>query len=350
MCAIIGSFSKEKIIELCELNRYRGGYAYSISYVNIDSGVPNIHVSVRNSGHVNYNNIYLSQGNYCIVHIQSPTDKDAGTHPVVCNGTMLWHNGIIKRKGNKILDYDTMWDTVALSKHLYDKKSLFDIDGSFACLYFSKSRLQVFRNDLSPLFIDNDMNMSSTTFDNSVELKSGIIYDLDLIDKKFIPTGYFTTHTNPYWIDDTIKADVTCKCGKNETCQCDTTLLEDKEYIYDESGSIIGSTSKILEPVVDSSVNIIKYRYSEDKILDDMREYIDKTYSEHYQTDDQDHIQDLQCVDLWIALGESTPTFRNTAMKYLFRYGKKNGNNKKDLMKALHYIMFALYNDHYKGK
>ena len=47
-------------------------------------------------------------------------------------------------------------------------------------------------------------------------------------------------------------------------------------------------------------------------------------------------------------MGDATPTFRNTAMKYLWRYGQKNGNNKKDLLKALHYIIFALYNDHYR--
>jgi hypothetical protein len=56
----------------------------------------------------------------------------------------------------------------------------------------------------------------------------------------------------------------------------------------------------------------------------------------------------IECFDAWIALGDSTPTFRNTAIKYLWRYGKKNGSNKKDLMKALHYIFMCLYVDHYK--
>jgi hypothetical protein len=51
-----------------------------------------------------------------------------------------------------------------------------------------------------------------------------------------------------------------------------------------------------------------------------------------------------------MALGDAAPTFRNTALKYLWRYGKKNGNNRDDLMKALHYIMLTLYVDHYKTK
>ena len=90
----------------------------------------------------------------------------------------------------------------------------------------------------------------------------------------------------------------------------------------------------------------ISYKYAEDKILADLKAYLDKTYGEHYKTEDQG----LECFDAWIALGDSTSSFRNTALKYLWRYGKKNGNNKDDLMKALHYIFMCLYVDHYKGE
>ena len=88
------------------------------------------------------------------------------------------------------------------------------------------------------------------------------------------------------------------------------------------------------------------YKYAEDKIIADFKEYIDKTYSEHYKTEEER----VECFDAWIALDDATPTFRNTALKYLWRYGKKNGNNKDDLMKVLHYTIMCLYNDHYKGE
>ena len=87
------------------------------------------------------------------------------------------------------------------------------------------------------------------------------------------------------------------------------------------------------------------YKYAEDDIISDFKDYIDATYSQHYKTEEES----VECFDAWISLGDSTPTFRNTALKYLWRYGKKNGNNKADLMKALHYVMMCLYVDHYKG-
>lgn len=89
---------------------------------------------------------------------------------------------------------------------------------------------------------------------------------------------------------------------------------------------------------------MINYKYEEDKIVEDLKKYLDSTYSEHYMTEDSS----IECFDAWIALGDSTLTFRNTALKYLWRYGKKKGNNKDDLMKALHYIVMMLYVDHYK--
>lgn len=83
-------------------------------------------------------------------------------------------------------------------------------------------------------------------------------------------------------------------------------------------------------------------KYNEDIILKDLKEYLDKTYGEHYKA------SNLDCFDIWLALGDASPTFRNTAIKYLYRYGRKNGNNKLDLFKTIHYCMLCLYNDHYK--
>lgn len=94
------------------------------------------------------------------------------------------------------------------------------------------------------------------------------------------------------------------------------------------------------------NIENINYKYAEGQIIADFKDYIDKTYSQHYKTE----TDRIECFDAWIALGDSTPTFRNTALKYLWRYGKKNGSNKDDLMKTLHYVLMCLYVDHYKGE
>jgi len=88
----------------------------------------------------------------------------------------------------------------------------------------------------------------------------------------------------------------------------------------------------------------MKFKYNEDIILKEIESYLKNTYSEHYKTKKEG----IECFDAWIALGDSGPTFRNTALKYLWRYGKKNGNNKNDLLKAIHYIVLLMHIDHYK--
>ena len=104
------------------------------------------------------------------------------------------------------------------------------------------------------------------------------------------------------------------------------------------------SIEELISIVSKNSVqNRINYKYAEDRIISDFHDYIDYTYNQHYQTE-----SNIQCFDAWIALDDATPTFRNTAIKYLWRYGKKNGSNKEDLLKVLHYTIMCLYNDHYK--
>ena len=90
----------------------------------------------------------------------------------------------------------------------------------------------------------------------------------------------------------------------------------------------------------------IVYKYKEDEIIQNFKDHIDKTYNQHYKTTDESN---LECFDAWIALGDSSTTFRDTAIKYLWRYGKKNGNNIEDLKKAFHYIMMIMYVDHMKN-
>ena len=80
------------------------------------------------------------------------------------------------------------------------------------------------------------------------------------------------------------------------------------------------------------------YKYHEDKAMDALKEYLDGTYGQHYVGDG-----DVQTVDFWRSLGSLETTARDTAIKYLARYGKKGGKNRKDLLKTMHYVVLMMY-------
>lgn len=82
----------------------------------------------------------------------------------------------------------------------------------------------------------------------------------------------------------------------------------------------------------------IDYKYNEDKAIQAIRDYVDSTYGQHYVGDG-----DVQTVDFWRSLGSLESTSRDTAIKYLARYGKKGGKNRKDLLKSMHYIILMMY-------
>ena len=86
------------------------------------------------------------------------------------------------------------------------------------------------------------------------------------------------------------------------------------------------------------------YRFNEDKILKEIGEYIEQTYSSHYVNEKAGtKDEEIQTIDVWQTLGSLDTTSRDTAIKHLMRYGKKDGYNKKDLLKAIHYVTLLWY-------
>ena len=90
----------------------------------------------------------------------------------------------------------------------------------------------------------------------------------------------------------------------------------------------------------------VSYKYDEDKILEALKRRVDASYEAHYATGDGD----LQCWDAWVQLGSATTSARDVALKYLWRYGQKNGADVEDLFKAMHFIMLAIHDSHYRNK
>jgi hypothetical protein len=83
---------------------------------------------------------------------------------------------------------------------------------------------------------------------------------------------------------------------------------------------------------------VSNFKYNEDEMLNEVTEYIASTYQGHYVGQGE-----IQTTDVWNTLGSAGTTTRDTAIKYLMRYGKKGGYNKKDLFKAIHYIVLLNY-------
>jgi len=81
----------------------------------------------------------------------------------------------------------------------------------------------------------------------------------------------------------------------------------------------------------------VDYKYNEDKTLVELLHYIDSTYDEHYSKNK------FQATEFIIDSGHGEGFCIGNIMKYAQRYGKKNGKNKRDLIKILHYGIIALY-------
>lgn len=84
------------------------------------------------------------------------------------------------------------------------------------------------------------------------------------------------------------------------------------------------------------------WKYEEDKTLKELEEYLKTTYHSHYTSD----ASKTQTLDLIESIGDAEAFSRSNAIKYLSRFGRKNGKSKFDLLKAMHYCIL-LY--HFSG-
>jgi hypothetical protein len=79
-------------------------------------------------------------------------------------------------------------------------------------------------------------------------------------------------------------------------------------------------------------------KYNEDKILQEVFEYISSTYGKHCVGK-----KEIQTIDVWDTLGIAENMCMGTLIKYAMRFGKKKGKNKDDLLKLIHYAVLAYH-------
>jgi len=90
---------------------------------------------------------------------------------------------------------------------------------------------------------------------------------------------------------------------------------------------------------------MIEYKYNENKALVELEKYINTTYDEHYSKNK------FQATEFIIDSGHGEGFCIGNIMKYAQRYGKKNGKDKRDLLKVIHYGIIALHiNDMENGE
>ena len=86
-------------------------------------------------------------------------------------------------------------------------------------------------------------------------------------------------------------------------------------------------------------LDLIDYKFSEDKYMQELKEYIDSTYKGHYATNK------FQSTEVIIARGHGTGFCMGNVDKYANRYGKKGTREdaRKDLLKVIHYALLQLH-------
>ena len=87
-----------------------------------------------------------------------------------------------------------------------------------------------------------------------------------------------------------------------------------------------------------------EYKFKENIIVNDVMDYINKTYDSHYAK-----TKNYQATEIIIDQGHGTGFCMGNILKYAQRYGKKEGRNKNDLMKVIHYAIIQISQDHYQG-
>ena len=79
-----------------------------------------------------------------------------------------------------------------------------------------------------------------------------------------------------------------------------------------------------------------KYKFDEDDLIAELKEYIVGTYEIHYSKNK------FQSTEFIVDCGHGDGFCMGNIIKYAQRYGKKDGKNRKDLLKIMHYAIIAL--------
>lgn len=81
----------------------------------------------------------------------------------------------------------------------------------------------------------------------------------------------------------------------------------------------------------------VDYKFNEYENLIALKDYVDSTYTQHYSK------TKFQATEFIVDSGHGEGFCIGNILKYSQRYGKKEGKNRSDLLKVLHYALIALH-------
>jgi hypothetical protein len=116
--------------------------------------------------------------------------------------------------------------------------------------------------------------------------------------------------------------------------------MRKRGYELSGEGIWVGSDTPSTDVVVTETAKDANFwKYSEGKILREVESYLSRTYRGHYVAEDSK----IQTLDLIDSIGDSEAFCRSNAIKYLSRFGKKNGKNRQDILKVIHYAILLYH-------
>jgi len=193
MCAIYGTASREEFIKLYELNKDRGGFAFSFC------GIKNHDIHVFKNKLVDLDLLYQEDWDYYLAHDQAPTGSvrkysENTSHPfhygrwyVAHNGVLTNHKEVLESTDTKEIDssyiaaYMEQLDLLPIPPEedheiFYETFSAFK--GTHACWVWDEENSKLFlTKNGSTLFTKGD-TFSSVQFEGSKPLLDGWAYQM----------------------------------------------------------------------------------------------------------------------------------------------------------------------------
>jgi hypothetical protein len=145
-------------------------------------------------------------------------------------------------------------------------------------------------------------------------------------------------NTNDFWENDGISLTGNPYSMSSDTISLNTTTPYQFTLTESENTGMFNLT-KTLATMPDKTNTNGFWKYEEDKTLKEVEEYLSSTYHSHY-TSEQSKTQTLDLIE---SIGDAEAFTRSNAIKYLSRFGKKNGKSKMDILKAIHYCVLLYH-------